>query len=316
MTLPFFISTLALANDAILNVEGEIQINGKVVINSEGDYLGKLPTNQLDSLQLINIDKFYPKLGTYKYEQYFTDSSTSPDVSPPISPTETSLSKSSSCIDTIMIDEYSTNTISQCNESEQPRTSSWKDNKDGTETTNAKFYSITITPEGVGDAEYNDITKKNSIKKITTDPITTIVGLGATYIIEKKLIESSEQYDQEQIGKKTLILEYENYLSYMSSIDINKKEYNECYLLALKNNEYEIRCENFGLIAIIDSNWNYKYKLVSFEPNTSQSESLRAKHIRISKPYSYSLHYSGGNITDVNSVDSVDSVDDVVINSY
>lgn len=56
--LPLLISTSVFANNAILNVEGEIQINGKTVIDNQGNVIGN------DS---ISRDKYHMDNGVYTY---------------------------------------------------------------------------------------------------------------------------------------------------------------------------------------------------------------------------------------------------------
>ncbi|MEZ9915127.1 hypothetical protein AB4404_01725, partial [Vibrio breoganii] len=56
----------AYANNAVLNVEGQIQINGQTVIGTDG----KVVANALPSSSgvAINLDKYGMQLGVYTYQ--------------------------------------------------------------------------------------------------------------------------------------------------------------------------------------------------------------------------------------------------------
>ncbi|KFA94926.1 hypothetical protein [Vibrio sp. ER1A] len=65
------LATPVLAKDAVLNVEGEIQINGKTVIDNTGKFVGGTSTTQAE---MINPEDYtYRKLGKYTYGYSYND---------------------------------------------------------------------------------------------------------------------------------------------------------------------------------------------------------------------------------------------------
>ncbi|GEA60178.1 hypothetical protein [Vibrio comitans] len=235
------ISTGALASNAVLNVEGQIQINGSTVIGSDGKVVSSaLPAS---SGVTVDLDKYYPKPGIYKfqYDDTYSDEVCT-DTDNYISDMKTVFS--SECVDVNNNPTYSGGYT-------------WTNNGDGTETIISR----------------NNFNGQEIIETTTNDlevlaDYDSIISLGsATGYLERTTVISTDS-EWNQVGNISTYARAKSVLGFITSVKVANTTYNDCILMQnirpwSGTAEFDIYCSDVGLV-LKTSGSSEGYHLVSY----------------------------------------------------
>ncbi len=268
-----------LANNAILNVEGEIQINGKTVIDSSGSYVGS--QSSTSNLKSINLDDYYAPNGTYVYKVLETHSYDGYEDE-----------YSRTCTDTVVLTSTSESSERVCDDLIHPEKWSYTDNSDGTYT--VVYESVvasnacTSVEECVVEEEH--VRTEQTYKYEQFSDNVSVIALGSSFatMFEETLLTSNEEYDQNRINKPYLGTSRTNFSAFLSSFSTTENSYSNCYLnLDDRGDEmFSVNCPNLGQVQFTyNDNGYYKYsrELVSYEATDSKtakvSRSQQPRHL-------------------------------------
>jgi hypothetical protein len=235
-------SSAVFAGNAVLNVEGEIQINGTTVIDSNGAFIGSA-AGSVES-KTINLADYRAANGTYKY-------------------------KISWGLDDefcIVTETIANNTVSATEECEFGGATynyswSWVDNGDGTH-----------------DSSYSDGNETYSVTYRLTDlsdPISTVT-YGDTFVsLTKEEVISSSANTDEEVGDSYI---YTDQVGYYGDIDqlevVGDFVLNDCVIIGLYDGEPDILCRGLGYIGL-----NTEYMEL---PGLSQASAVSIQHSAVS----------------------------------
>lgn len=239
-------STAAVAaGNAILDVEGEIRINGQTVIDNTGKFIGL----EFAQDNQVTVSDYYAQNGTYTYLNENCDF------------------YSSGCKEIWSISDNTETYTFYIREGEgewiKDSESTWQDNGDGT-------YTYTYV-YGEGDSQQSGSSTYSS-KDLTSNSDTYLIGTLLTKAYEETLISSSSEYDV--VGST-----YVGTISYLYGAKIAEYQIEDgtTFKNCLVGDYSNIACENVG-----DVTFNGDWKLVSFEPSANaQASSQSAASTRI-----------------------------------
>ncbi|PSU56076.1 hypothetical protein [Photobacterium phosphoreum] len=259
-------------------MEGEIQINGKTVINSEGLYVGTLPIIPPENkTKEIILKDYFNFSGVYKYKQtnYFETGS--------LDGSERDLGI---CDVTIEIDEFSSKHITKCENEDKSRYWTWTDNQDGTETITSKYFQEDVDMNGnIISGEWKESTYKYKVKLISDEVNRTTIGSTLSYITERTSIEPPNENVQ---NNNMLYLDttLEHFSASIANITVNNVKYNDCY--SVDNYSFDIRCKGVGLVKSVGMYINEE--LVSFEPTVSTRSNDQLKNVNRALQFRSKIH--------------------------
>lgn len=253
-----------MASNAVLNVEGQIQINGTTVIGSDGKVaVAALPESEVRMIQLSN---YYMKPGKYVYE--FVDSTDWIEDE-----NGNWVEVKAKCTEVNnYIDYLKSEFITECFDFEGNLKSrwmnSWFDNGDGT---------VTNTFTDYYDGKEYTQTSVNEIKIYSG--MAEYLPLGATTAHLEQTTPISHDGVADESGDTWLFATSRTIPTVIGDFDWNGNEYNDCVLVEQGHNwdgasSYSIHCAGIGLVKeVTENSYRSDYVLVSFEHTESKSRS-------------------------------------------
>lgn len=246
-------STTAFANNAILNVEGQIQINGQQVISSDG----KIATSALpvSSGVLVDLNKYNGQPGIYTYE-YINEYHNGWEV---VRETCTNIDN--------YISENSYEYSSECIDNQNNISNKWKEiwsyDNQGNETIVFTWY------DPYSDEEVTN-TRVNKLEVFSEYDSQVILGTKTSFLERTTVISSDDEWYQ--TGDSWLYARTKSVAGFIDAIDLGGNTYNDCILLeSIRNrgdSSLDIYCAGLGLVAKTSE---VGHHLKSFEPYSQRS---------------------------------------------
>lgn len=258
------VSSAAVASNAVLNVEGQIQINGETVIGSDGKVVASaLPSSDTVT---VNLSKYAPKPGsyTYQFETYRYIQSDDYWGEQLVICTDTDEFTSDSSYEYTQECKFEGAVVSWFVES-------WQDNGDGTET-------IKFTQQWL-DQEVTSNTRTYKLDALTN--YTDVVQLGTTTSYAEKGELLSSDSDWYEVGEEWFYARTKSITGFIDSVTIGENTFNDCVMMTNTRNwngiaSSDIYCSDVGLVRkLTDTDWERNYQLLSYTvSNTASARSL------------------------------------------
>lgn len=258
------LSTSAVANNAVLNVEGEIQINGKTVIDSNGSYVGS--QSSTSSLKTINLDDYYAANGKYVYKTTYGYSE----------------EDAFTCTETLVLTSTSESSEFICDGDSHPSKWIYTNNGDGTYTTVSESYWSSWDSDGNTDSGIETVEETFKYVELSDKASTLALGSSIATLYEDTLLATSSEYYQDEIDKPFFGTSNINFSAFLSTFSTTENTYSNCYLDSQEYNTFVVRCPALGYVKSYESDGFYTFsrELVSYEA----SESKIAKVSRSQQP--------------------------------
>lgn len=218
-------SSVAVAGNAVLNVEGEIQINGETVINSNGDFVGG---NSIPSVKSIVLDDYQQSNGIYKYSitelEYDYESGNYVE---------------SICLITETISNSRFDAVEECGDNTY--TYSWVTNNDGTHTATYDFGA-----DNTGTTVY-------SIEQLTDEVSEVSYGSTLVEIVNESIISTTDEWLN--AGDFYTYLNNVGYFGDLSDLDIgNGIVVEDCVITEFSDAyDFRVKCKGLGTINIFNT---------------------------------------------------------------
>ncbi|CAM4213488.1 hypothetical protein [Vibrio agarivorans] len=261
------VSTGVFASNAVLNVEGQIQINGVTVIGSDGKVAASaLPES---NTVVIDLDTYSAANGKYTFE-YYRDRYMTDDGSGWVT-FETVCTETDNFISDTEY-EFSSKCVDQDGFVSMNYSEIWKDNGDGTET-----ITWVNTYEG-------QETRESQVRKIDVlSEYASQVVLGQTTAYSEHATILEDEGIWYEAGDNWFFARTKSVVSLIESVTLGENTFNDCILVQRDGywngaSSLDIHCANIGLVAkTIDREYAMEYKLVSYEQ--AQSNTVRAQSL-------------------------------------
>jgi hypothetical protein len=229
------VSSAFASGDAILNVEGEIQINGQTVIDNQGNLVGL----EFSQQNQINVDEYFiPQNGKYTFEDG-TNYRMIVNI-------------------TNEVETYQHYYKGENDVWEERSHYEQTDNGDGTYTAVGTYKTSIIDENGESVNVEETYTETRRETELTEPQSTYMLGSLMTRLMEEELLETTFPY--QELGKWTFSNTYQFGARLSSYTMEDSTELSDC----LVGVEGLIVCKNMGEVSWGDD--EYAMRLVGFEP--------------------------------------------------
>ncbi|MGL6315612.1 hypothetical protein [Vibrio sp. WXL103] len=244
-------SSVAIASNAVLNVEGVIQINGTTVIGSDGKVAASaLPTSP--SKTMVDLSLYQPKPGVYTY-QYVDNNYWS----------HTHGQGQAVCteVDNIvsaLYAEYSTSCVGD-DGLEWSYVQTWTDNQDGTEAWTLE------------QPEWPKETWTQAVTVLAEPELQLALGSTTGYVELYEITQSDSEWYE--VGDTYMYARNQTVSNIISEFSFAGQRYSDCIVSSVLRGHSQmstlrVYCAGVGMIT--DFNPEEDYHLVSYEPNNAQ----------------------------------------------
>ncbi len=272
-------STSVLAEDAVLNVEGQIQINGKTVIDSTGKFVGELPSEP--DTNTINIADYYKtKTGNYSFkytnvaEEFPTDG------------TSDMVMKTSYCSDVVEIKEGSESGVFSCEDNYNvPEEDHWSNvyNDDGTEkytSTYESCYVSTDNPNEVCETVTN--TRTTKVEAVSKSNDIVALGNSISYVDKATILDTTYDYEDHRIDYTEYRIDTFSVTAVLPEYTVLGNKYKDCIMLSYDERSFEVLCKDYGTVQRVYSTYDQtnSFELVSFKADGEAEKALNATAMR------------------------------------
>ncbi|MGL6257784.1 hypothetical protein [Vibrio sp. WXL210] len=256
-------SSVAIASNAVLNVEGVIQINGNTVIGSDGKVTAAALPGATSTI--VDLSDYQPKPGVYTY-QYIRDEFWEwDDDEGDLIHYQTVCTE----VDNI-ISAYSVEYSSECKVGEEITSGyfqTWTDNQDGTET---------WSWENTLNSEWPKETWTQKVAFLVEPQSQVALGGTTAYVQQQEVTESSE--DWHRPGEVWTYARSQTVTNLMSEFSYAGATYSDCIVSSVLRGQSEtstLRAYCAGIGMVMDFNSNGNYHLVSYESASSKRTSSK-----------------------------------------